>query len=354
MAVNQVKNLRERPGVIFGSVSLFNKLKYNKGDQVQNKLLWKKSRDTGMFLRGDSGTSFGNRKARLDLENNQVIIKISKGNHFSIPIKVNKSRKADLIKLQKLCELKEAYFNVQINNGFICISFNEEILKISSTKPKFIKNRILSIDSNPNYLGLVVMDGTKIIHEEIIDFKDLNQKNIKSSKKKHEKHEATKRIIKLAVHYKCQAIGLEQLNVKAKDHKNGTTFNRLVNNTWHRNSIFNSLKKWCVIYQVEFIDVFAAYSSFIGCIQNPNKFDSIAAAIEINRRAKLVLQDPKRKRFIPLKFDSSSMPTRWKEMGLMAAISTGITTWKELFDWAKKSKISYRILFDRSKTPVNS
>jgi len=338
MAVNQSKSLSETPKVIFGSKDEFNKRKYHKED---NKSNWTTSRNYGMLLRGSKLDSNGNRKAELDISNEQVIIKTKRGKHIILQFKLSEKYRNNLLILQHKCELHEAYFNIQINDGYICISFDEIVLQ--QPKQQQIKNRILSIDSNPNYVGLVIMDNDTIIYKEIIDLVDLN--NIENNdKKKHEKYQTTKHIMALAIHYGCEAIAIERLNMKSKNHKKGGNFNRLVNNTWHRNLFVRSIHKWCVIHQIACIEVTAAYSSFVGCVMHPKEFDSIAAAIEINNRALLALNN-KKYNLLPDNYNIESLPTHWKEM---AVIPSNIVSWNGLYNWCKNTKFSYRVLFNRS------
>jgi hypothetical protein len=243
------------------------------------------------------------------------------------------------------CEAHEAYFNIQIGTDHVCISFDEQVIA-DKIVPDYIKGRILSLDSNPNYLGVVIADENRIIHKEVIDLYDLNHKHVKSTKKRHEKHQAIKHIMSLARHYQCESIAVEQLSMPGKDHAKGKTFNRLVNNTWHKNLIHNSLKKWCVIHHIKFTPVIAAYSSFVGCIQNPGEFDSVAAAIEINKRARRALKHQKYD-LLPKNFDPELIPTLWKEMGLAALLANGITSWRKLYDWCSRTKFSYRVGYKR-------
>ena len=92
--------------------------------------------------------------------------------------------------------------------------------------------------------------------------------------------------MQLAKHYRAN-IAIEKLSIKSKNHNKGKTFNRLVNNCWNRNILINNLKKWSAISGIEIYEIFCAYSSFVGQMFNPEEYDSIAAAIEINRRAQL-------------------------------------------------------------------
>ena len=345
MAVNQAKHLKERPHVIFGSTTLFHKLKWHKGDVTQTREIYKRSRYTGMLLRGSTSDPNGNRKAQLDIHNHQVLIRPKKGVVIPLALTIPAKRYTHLLKLQLLCESHDAYFNIQICDGHVCISFDEAILAATNQTP-VIPGRILSMDSNPNYLGVVISDASGVLHKTIIDFKDLNHKHVSSNKKKHEKYQAVKHILALASHYRCESIAVEKLTMPGADHKKGRTFNRLVNNTWHKNLIHNSLRKWCVIRKLKFIEVIAAYSSFVGCVQNPGEFDSIAAAIELNERARKATQHQKYD-LLPKSFDAESIPTPWKEMGLAVLLANGITSWKQLYLWCRHSKFSYRVPYKR-------
>lgn len=346
MAVNQAKSLRARDSVIFGSKVLFYKLKWHKGNQASNQQAFRRSRNTGMLLRGSSSDPNGNRKAQLDIENSQIVVRPRKGVSYSLPIRIPHKRRCDLLELQALCESNDAFFNLQVCDGYVCIIFDESVIERDPITD-FIPGRILSIDSNPNYLGVVISDeDNRIVHKEIIDFKDLNHKHTANNKKRHEKHQAVKHLISLAVHYRCEAIAVEKLSMPGENHQKGRTFNRLVNNTWHKNLINNSLRKWCVIRRIKFIPVIAAYSSFLGCIQNPGEFDSIAAAIELNRRARLANKH-QRYQLLPKSFDPEHVPTQWKEMGLAVLLANGINSWQELYRWCRDTKFSYRVLYKR-------
>jgi hypothetical protein len=346
MAVNQAKNLRENTKVIFGSAKLFEQLKWHKGNITKTKISYQRSRHTGMLLRGSSGDSGGNRKVTLDIANSQILVKPRRGVAVPLKISMKAARHKQMMRLQALCEENQAYFNLQVCDGYICVSFDESILAQPAGVVKK-KGRVLSIDSNPNYLGIVVADTDgAIVHKEIIDFKDLNHKSISNNKKKHEKHQAVIHIMRLAAHLGCDAIAVERIDMPSKNHQKGKVFNRLVNNSWHKNLMHNSLRKWCVIRQIRFVPVLAAYSSFVGCFNNPTEFDSIAAAIELNRRARLSVNG-QRYDLLPRTFDPELVPTQWKEMGLATLLANEINSWRQLYLWCVNTKFSYRVLYKR-------
>ena len=104
------------------------------------------------------------------------------------------------------------------------------------------------------------------------------------------------------------------------------------------------------IYDIRFQEIAPQYSSFIGQLMNENEPDMIAAAIEIGRRAflfnkiYLLKEEPKENFPNGIVFPDLStapLPTRWKKMVELR----GWKTWKSLFAYSKKSKLSYRFLF---------
>jgi hypothetical protein len=130
-----------------------------------------------------------------------------------------------------------------------------------------------------------------------------------------------------------------------------------VNNYWLRNLIINNIKKRCNIIGIKTIEVLPQYSSFIGQMNNPDDVDSIASAIELNRRAVLfdkiyVKKELPRQEILYPKFDIGSLATRWKET--LKNTSNNIKSWKDMYSLFKKSKTSYRFLFDLNKIQVNS
>ena len=217
---------------------------------------------------------------------------------------------------------------------------------LAQKQAKFIPGRVLAFDSNPNYLGVVIKQGTNLIHKEIINLSELNKKQISNNKKKYEKHCIAKYLVELAKHYQCEAIAIEKLNIKSKNNNKGKNYNRLVNNTWHRTIIRAGIIKHSCLQGIKVKEIIAAYSSVIGCLMHPNEVDSIAAAIEIADRASNALSG-KRYNIKPdtIKFDQ--LPTQWKEMAVDSD-PNGLHEIKNAFDFylfAKKQGFSYRFLF---------
>lgn len=339
MATNSVKALKNKKDVIFGSRRLFMKLKYNKSIDKQ---LWHTSRNPSIQLRGAKDRN-GNRKASLDIENSKIIFKPERNIKFEINLQKDRRFKT-LLLLQSLCEEKKTFYSLDIYREYVIITFDEMILSAYNiTQFKPINNRLLSIDLNPNYIGLVISNTNEIIHKEIINLSALNVAG--KNKKIYEISQINQRIIKLAKHYKVSGIAFEKLSIYNKDHNRGKYYNKLLNNQWNRDTFIKNLIKKCKIFSINYYEIDSHYSSFVGCLVNNIEYDSVAAAIEIGRRARELCCKQSYKWFPEI--DLISITTRWKEM---LGNEVHSFSWKNLYDWFKKNpKCNYRILFDLKK-----
>lgn len=296
----------------------------------------------------------GNRKFRLDIENNQLLFRPKRG--IEIPLrfyKLSKNWKENLQKLQGLCKLQEACLTVSFDHEYVYLIFDETTVEFKPIVP--IQNRILSIDLNPNYIAFVVSDYGKekavnLLHKEIISLKLLTGKNKSQNKLKEETIQSSKRIIELARHFRTETVCFEKLSIQSSDKKSGKNFNRLCNNVWLRDLFINNLKKRCNIYGIKTQEVAAQYSSFIGQFMNPDEYDSIAAAIELGRRGNLFVRTYCKKE-IKEKIDivypelpDRNLMDRWKKKLNLGGVD--FSSWKNLYDRVKETKLGYRSLFD--------
>jgi ABC-type transport system substrate-binding protein len=148
----------------------------------------------------------------------------------------------------------------------------------------------------------------------------------------------------------------EKLTIKSKDNGKGRLYNRMVNNNWNRVRFIQNLVKWCNIFGIKTQEVAAEFSSFIGQLTNEHDVDMIAASIEISRRGFLFYNHYVTKRISSVngekvsivypEFNVSSLPTRWKEMVLN---DETLGSWKKLYYYLKKSKLSYRFSLESWK-----
>lgn len=332
--------------IVFGGKRNF---KLRSENQI-TKLQIKELRMFPLCIQGEK-IAKGNRKFELDvIENNRIIFKPKLGIRLYIDLpQLRKNRKKDLFLLEELSKRKELTFTIRLSNSHIYIIFDEKVLR-SKQNIELNKNRILGLDLNPNYIGWSILefDSTndfKVLNNGVIENKELNKKlNVPSTspkqiyqnnKKMFEIFEISKFLVKKCLHFQCSRFSIEKLQISAKNHQMGRSFNRLVNNCWNRNSLISNLKKRCNIFGIDFIEVNAAYSSFVGNMNHGQKYpDMIASSIEIARRG---FHKWQKNWFYPILINNQDLLNRWKE-----AKDFSYKSWKELFNVIKTSKLNYR------------
>lgn len=278
--------------IIFGGKSLM--IKYLK--KLITKEEYSKLKLLPLNIQGEAKQK-GNRLFNFDLCNSKIELKLSKNNHRIIEFfKPNKNQFRELSKIQELVENKQLTVSVSLNNEYIWLTFDENLLQLNEKFQNLKQNRVLGIDLNPNYVGLSILEfnkenNFKVLHKQVFDLSNLNITSKKSSNDKSSKYLNNKRkfeliqicyeINKLMNIWKCAKLVLEDLNIKSSNKGSGRTFNRLCNNVWNRNLVINKLKMLSVIYGYELIEVNPVYSSFIGNILygSENCPDMIASSI---------------------------------------------------------------------------
>jgi len=338
---------RKQNKIIFGGRKNFWKIKFhddNAEELVKNKWL---------YCIGRSKVFKGNRKFNFNLSNNKVTFKPSRNVKIPIEFLVTSNYRKLLDKAQVLLSVGELPVTIKLSKDYIVFQIDESILCNVKNSRKIIPNRILSIDSNPQFIGVSISDfnketdSQKVIYTEVFDLRKLAEKS--SGKRYYEIYSVAKQIAKIARHYHCEAVGVEKLSIKNKNHGKGRTFNRKVNNLWNRVKFFNNLKKWLNILDIRHQEIVPEYSSLIGQFRFPDETDCVAASLEIARRTYLfnrifIRKDREKTNIVfpNLQEALDRNPTRWKEMG----IDSSCKNWKVLFGLTKKSKLSYRFLFD--------
>ena len=256
-----------------------------------------------------SGTKavHGNRKFKLSDDLSFITLKL-KEKKIRLNLKsYHQSIRKQLIEIYKHQVLDDIPITYKIDLDYVYIVFDEIILTSDKFNFNPIKNRILSIDMNPNYIGWSIVDWKlssefNIIKSGVYSIKDLNDKdfNLKgkgyssssnerryiSNKRQHEILEISKNLINKALYYKCSIFSMEDLSIKCSDKENGKRFNKLVNNNWNRNLLVNNISKRCNIFRIKLLKVKPEYSSFIGnfLFRSLNLPDMILSSIEISRR----------------------------------------------------------------------
>ena len=247
----------------------------------------------------------GNRKFHIEQNLENISFKPNRKLCINLKLIGLNKRKQILSKLYQKQERKEIKIAYKLDLEYIYIIFEET--DIYNYEAKFIKNRVLSLDLNPNYIGWSIVDWKSesefdVIKSGIYSIKKLNDKdfNLKnkgynlesserkyiSNKRKFETLQIVKNIVNKSIYYKCQLISIEDLNIKTSDKELGKRFNKLVNNSWCRNIFINNLTKRCNIHNIKLLKVKPEYSSFIGnfLYRSLNLPDMILASIEIGRR----------------------------------------------------------------------
>ncbi len=350
--------------VIFGG-------KYNFINRIKNKISKDEYKQNRLLAITSIGESIqkGNRLFNFNMiEDNSIVFKPNRNTKIKLQLpKLKKNYKTELYQLQQLAEQEQVTISVQLDDKYIYLSFDEKKLEFKNKSIK-IKNRIASIDMNPNYIGFVVKDydSNKILHKEIISLKPLNDKfnSIKSDSSDDRKvklnnirrnlvFEISKRLINTANHYQCESFVLEKLEIGNQNYQQGTRFNKLINNHWLRNVLISNLEKRCNLNEIKFVEVYPQYSSFIGCMMYPSEVDSIAAAIELNRRGyELINYDKNNSSSVMYpKFDTNQLRNLWKER--LNDLDFG-EDWKQFYTKIKESKLRYRLLLDDVKDKVNA
>jgi hypothetical protein len=251
-AVKKASELNIDNKLYFGGKKNFFKRKFNKIKEF--------NKNSPLEMRGSSNDK-GNRKAKII--GSKFIFKPSRGIKFDIELKLSKNELKMLNIIEEESKISKNYFNFEINDKYIWISFNEPIMN----KHKFKKNRYLGIDLNPNWLAISIMDnGITEIHKELIDLRLLNKQN--KNKKQYELSILNKYLVKLCKNYHVEYVCLEELNIRSSNKGLGRSYNKLLNNDWNRNYLVNNLVKWLNISSIKHKMVNPFYTSFMGQIKN--------------------------------------------------------------------------------------
>ena len=247
----------------------------------------------------------GNRKFHIEQDLENIIFKPNKLIKINLQLIGLNKRKQILSKLYQKQERKEIKIAYKLDLEYIYIIFEET--DIYNYDTKFIKNRVLALDLNPNYIGWSIVDWKSesefdVIKTGVYSIKKLNDKDFSlknkgystdsnerkyiSDKRNFETLQIVKNIVNKSIYYKCQIISIEDLNIKTSDKELGKRFNKLVNNSWCRNAFVNNLTKRCNIHNIKLLKVKPEYSSFIGnfLYRSLNLPDMVLASIELGRR----------------------------------------------------------------------
>ena len=296
-------DVSKKEKVIFGGKkNYFKRLKNN-----ISKEEFKQKRLSSIYSIGEivNKSVKGNRKFHIEQDLENISFKPNKNTKINLQLIGLNKRKQLLSKLYQKQERKEIKIAYKLDLDYIYVIFEEN--DIYNYETKFIKNRVLSLDLNPNYIGWSIVDWKSesefdVIKTGVYSIKKLNDKDFDlknkgyssesserkyiSDKRNFETIQIVKNIINKAIYYKCQLISIEDLSINSSDKELGKRFNKLVNNSWCRNAFVNNLTKRCNIFNIKLLKVKPEYSSFIGnfLYRSLNLPDMVLASIEIGRR----------------------------------------------------------------------
>lgn len=260
--------------------------------QFWNSLIWdvrNNNFDTRkpLFMLGAKGTGKagvkGNRYFQI-ISENQIKFTLNKDTSYILNLKLDKNLRNKLLQLKELQDQRKIALTYSLFEDVIQIDYSLE--EFVDKNYKHIKDRIFSIDLNPNYIGCSVVDWKsstdyKIIDSFILDLKELNK--CKRDKRINELKEISNWLINRCKYYKCEIFSIE--DIKEQDKFKSTQY-ILVNRIWKRTTIVNQLEKLSYINNITFLKAPVAYSSFLGNLifREENKPDPILASIEVGRR----------------------------------------------------------------------
>ena len=331
--------------VIFGGKTNFINLITNKISKNEFQI----KRLTPINIQGEF-LQKGNRSFKLDIiENNQIIFKLNKNKHIKLQLpKLRNNIKKELFKLQEINEVKQGEtgytFSIRLDLKNIYISFEE----FKDEKIKLNEDRYLSIDLNPDTIGISIHNNKEIIYTQEYSLKLIFDKIINNAfassnkelkyfqnKLNFETIEISKSIVNLAKHYNCDNVFIEDLKFKqklAKDQKRNHLGNRKCKNLWKKEKFIENISKRLYIAGINLRKINPAYTSFIGNMVY-DYTDAINASIEIGRRGYEYFINKDKTKFYP----DLLVKHQWKEM------ATKYTDWKKFYLEAKNLKLKYRV-----------
>ena len=356
--------------VIFGGKkNYFQRLK-----NIISKKQFKQKRLSPIYSIGEviNKSVKGNRKFHIEQDLENIIFKPNKSTKINLKLIGLNKRKQILSKLYQKQERKEIKIAYKLDLEYIYVIFDET--DIYNYETKFIKNRVLALDLNPNYIGWSIVDwksesefdviktgiySIKKLNDRDFDLKnkgyssESNERKYISDKRNFETIQIVKNIVNKSIYYKCQIISIEDLSIKSSDKELGKRFNKLVNNSWCRNTFVNNLTKRCNIHNIKLLKVKPEYSSFIGnfLYRSLNLPDMVLASIEIGRRGyEFYNQYISKKKEIKKNIVRPNL-SMFNKLYLKSLEEFKLQpTYKdliELYYFFKKSKLKYRLSIDK-------
>lgn len=343
---------------------------------------YKKHKLSSIYSIGTAKPYKGNQKFRIDKDKHSIIFQPNRSTHIKFNfLSIAKNYVKIIEKLFLRQEAKDLPITYKLNSEYVYISFEEEQLYKDDFNFKKIKDRYISLDLNPNYIGYSIIDWKgssdfNVIHSGVYSFKELNnlyqdekltsedkKLKYKTNKKNYEIIQVARNLIKKCCYFKVENFIVENLNIKPEDKDKGKNFNKLINNQWIRCKFLNNIKKRCKIFGFNYIEVLPQYSSFIGNIifRSLNYPDQILSSIEISRRGyefrhQYILKDKKQSKNI-IKIDIIN-DNIFKNMFIKSMEEFNINEqFKDIIDtyfYFKRNLLSYRISLDNFSSSLST
>ena len=360
----EAKSLIKKDGkIIFGGKQLFKKrsqLKISKEEFQLQRLL-------PIYSIGEANQG-GNRKFKF-IRDNQIKFSINRKEYCILNLqKLSNKYKKYIGLIYLLQREKQISITYKLDLNYIYITFDLDMLEQIPNNNK-IRDRILSIDLNPNHIGYVICDWKSsepiIIDNGIFSLKALNDKDNSlknkgiSSSSKERKYITNKRnyelsqiaikLSQIAKHYQCELVVKEDLNIKHSNQGKGKKLNKLNNNQWCRNRLSQLLDKNCSLSGIKSLNIYPAWSSVAGNIvyRYIKLPDMCLAAIELGRRGfefyhQYILKDKQEEKNII--FDNSKFAQE-KVCQSLEELSTNLkfTTISDTLYKIKNSISTYRV-----------
>ena len=315
----------------------------------------------------------GNRFFRIQKELDSILFMPSRHIRFDLNLEYGNRKNIRKI-LKKLLDLQvncRASVTFKLGLDYIYITFDEkDVFGVHRTR--HIKNRVLALDMNPNYVGWSIVDWKddneySIVKSGVYSLKaitdierSLKKLKIPSTDKRrkyigskicHETFEISKNLVEKARHFQCEIVAVEKLDMRPSDKRKGKKYNRLCNNVWPRKKFVDNLKKRCNIAGIHFQEVVPEYSSLIGNVlfRKYGTPDMVNASFEIGRRgyefkSQYIDKTKKISRNVvypEMEKFAETMAKSLEEFG----IEENFSSWKELYYLFKNAEMTYRVPF---------
>lgn len=266
----------------------------------------------------------------------------------------------------------------ELNLEYVYITYDYSLLKKHDYPIK--TNRTFQIDVNPNYVGWSVCDwkqdyNFKLIASGMFSLEPLNQYqnilNVSSdskeakyvtNKRRHEVIEIAKELFKLCKHYRCEVFAIEDLSMKVSDLGKGKRLNKLINNQWNRNLLFQQIQKHVLASSTALVKVQPQYSSIIGNLVNRSLQlpDPVLASIEIGRRGhefscQYIFKRRQREKTVVFPDFNKIKNSIIQSLEELDVEVSELNEWKELWLVVKKSRVKYRfpLLLEYKSSPFS-